>query len=205
MLSKRVIVVLAAAAAVTMSNAYAHDPMTFSWTAQEVCLGGDRGSFTPDGDVTNGVNQIPAVGSGKIVFYPARSTAVDEGSWMYFLPVFLPGLPPGAPRIPQNLFPVRTSAGQCIWTYQTGEDGSWTLELPRAGCTSKDTSGPNAGVPVVFTNGPKINGQFAKDMESFVAHRTGLVLEDGVDGNGFMFERFCIRTIHGVRVPQGHK
>lgn len=193
------------------SSAYAKDndgdkdrgegAMRFSWTAEEICLGGLRPTFTSDGDVTNFYGQIPAFGSGIISFHPAASTATEQGVWMFFQQFFQQ--PPNG--LPQNLFPARTSAGECTYMYQRGDGLSWTLAVPRAGCSGADTSGPDAGVKVTFTNGPKIHGQFAADLQSFVAHRNELAIEEGSDANGKQFERICMRMIQGVRLPDKNK
>ena len=195
--------VLVAIFAVSAAHANGYEQLSFSWTAQEVCLGGHPGTFTPDGDMTDFFSQIPAFGSGVITFNPRSGTATDTGNWMFFLPQFFLPQPPGTP---QNLFPARTSTGQCNWTYLPGVDLSWTLVTPAAGCGGPDTSGPNAGKgPFVFTNGSKIDGQFAADMQSFVAHRTELGIENGLDPYGNPFERICMRMIQGVRIPASRR
>ena len=189
---------LAAAMVAPLANAGDDGPMSFSWVAQDLCLVGDAGTFTPDGDVTNGYNQIPAFGTGTITFHPHRGTATDSGTWMYMLPLF--AFPNGG--APLNLFPVRTSTGTCAWNYIPGDGLSWRLETPRSGCGGPDTSGPNTGVVFTFTNGPSVHGQFAADMQSFVAERNELRIENGAASNGYRFERICMRKIQGVRLPR---
>ena len=202
--------VIATASVVSGSYARSNDdePMTFSWTAQEICLVGHPGTFTPGGDMTDFFAQIPAWGAGMITFHPAASTARDKGNWMFFLPQSFLTQPPGTP---QNVFPARTSVGECTLTYQPGDGLSFTLKAPRIGCSATDTSGPNQGVKTTFTNGPETRGQFAADMQSFVAHHNELgsqdkfVIETGSDTNGGQFERICMRAIQGVRLPSNKR
>ena len=178
------------------------DALTFSWTAEEICLVGPPGTFTPGGDITNFPNQIPAWGSGVITFHPATSSAIDTGTWMFFLPVFFLQQPPGTP---QGLFPARTSAAECVWTLQNGDGLSWTLEAPRTGCSGTDTSGPGEGTTIIFTDGAKVRGQFAADMQSFIAHRKELIIENGSISNGNQLQRICMRNMQGVRLQKQRK
>jgi hypothetical protein len=113
----------------------------------------------------------------------------------------MPGPQPQPTGDPLAVFPARVSTGSCSFIFQPGRHESFTLQIPPAGCTSTDTSGPNAGNTVTFTNGSLVQGQFSDDMQSFVAYRIGLETEIGSFAKGGQFERICMRELHGVRIP----
>jgi hypothetical protein len=174
--------------------------MTFSFIAQENCLYGGPGTFTPDGDVTNYYGGIGAAfGAGTITFDLRAGKAVEAANWMFQQQMGAP--PPTDPPTPLNVYPVRTSAGQCELTLVMGPKLSFTLEGPPQGCTSTDVTGPTAGQTFTFTGGPGVQGQFAADMRSFTAHRIALGVETGTDQSGGTFERICMRAVQGSRVP----
>lgn len=175
--------------------------MQFRWIAHQLCQYGGAGTFTPAGDVTNYFSLGTAYGSGTFTFNTSTGTVESAAGWLFethnnFLP-----LPPNGN--PQGVYPARTSEGTCTYSYLSDHEGTWTLEAPPTGCVSHDTSGPNVDKgDFTFTNGPKIKGQFAPDMQSFVAWSTELQVENGLTPNKEAFERICMTEFSGVRVAR---
>ena len=193
------ILMLAAAIVAVAADANADDsPLIYRYTGHETCIGGLPGTFFPGGDVTNFYWMIPSLGSGVITFHPVAHTASETNNWSYQI---MPGSQPQPNGGPLFIFPAMLATGSCAYIFEPGQKRSFTLQLPRAGCTSTDTSGPNNGNTVTFTNGPLVQGQFADDMQSFVAYRIGLTTENGSFAWGGEFERICMRELHGVRIP----
>jgi hypothetical protein len=193
------VLILTAATVTAAIGADADDAqLVFRYTGHETCVGGPPGIFTSGGDVTNYYWMIPALGSGVITFRPLSHAASDANNWAYQI---MPGSQPQPNGSPLSIFPARLATGSCVFIFEPGQHKSFTLQLPRAGCTSTDTSGPNNGNTVTFTNGPLVQGQFADDMQSFVAYRIGLTTETGSFASGGQFERICMRELHGVRIP----
>jgi len=173
------------------------DAIAFRYTAHDSCLGGGPGTFTFDGNVTQPYGMFPAIGTGVITFDFGSHTASDvNNSWQY---QFLPS-PPG---FPLNAYPAKQATGSCNYILRLGPDLSFTLQEPSTGCTSQDTTGPNAGSDntVTFTNAPKTQGQFSADMQSFVATLVTVGVETATSRNG-PSERICMREWHGVRLPK---
>ena len=187
------------AAIVTAAAVQADDgQLFFRYTGHETCIGGAPGTFTANGDVTNYYWMIPTVGSGVITFYPLGHAASDTNDWAYQI---MPGPQPQPNGTALNIFPARITTGSCTLIYEAGHKKSFTLQEPQAGCSATDTNGPNAGNTVTFTNGPPVHGQFADDMQSFVAYRIAPMTEMGRFALGGQFERICMRELHGVRIP----
>ena len=192
---------MTAAVVAAATNVRADDDLImFRYTGHETCVAGPPGTFTPDGDVRNSYFMLPALGSGVMTFNHMSHTASETNAWAYQI---MPGppLPPNQQPQGLNIFPAGMTTGSCSFIFQRGQKKSFTLQQPQAGCTATNTNGPYPRLTVTFTNAPLVQGQFAEDMQSFVAYRIGLTVENAWFSTGGQRERICMREYHGVRIP----
>ena len=173
------------------------DVMVFKFTLQESCTAGPPGTFTADGDIMKPAGLGFSHVAGTITFDPknAKVSTSDEAVFQ-FPPGFDFGKPEGTP---QGIYPVLTFKGTCTGFFQFFEDLSFTVQDQI--CMPVGQNGPPTGVTTTIS-GMKLKGQFAPDFQSFVGSSLGLTLELGIDSNGNRFERYCGKTVQGVRTSK---
>jgi hypothetical protein len=175
----------------------ANEVMMFHFTLQESCTSGPPGTFTPDGDIMKPAGLGFSHVAGRITFDAknARVAQTDEAVFQ-FPPGFDFSKPEGTP---QGAYPFLAFKGSCSGFFRLADDLSFTIQ--DGVCTPVGQNGPPTDVTTTIT-GMKLKGQFAADLQSFVGSSLGLNLELGVDSKGNRFERYCGKTIQGVRIPK---
>jgi len=173
------------------------DVMTFQFTLQEACTSGPPGTFTPDGDIKRPAGIGFSHVAGTITFDPnnARVSQTDEAVFQ-FPPFFDFNIPEGTP---QGLYPFLVFKTTCSGFFQLADDLSFTIQ--DGVCSPIGQNGPPSGVTTTLTR-LKLKGQFAADLQTFVGSSLELNLEHGADTAGNEFERYCGKTMQGVRIPR---
>jgi hypothetical protein len=170
------------------------DAMAFKFTFQESCTAGGRGTFTSDGDIRQPASLGFTHVAGTLTFDPRNATVAQTDEAVFqFAPSF-------DPSNPQGSYPVLTFKSTCTGSFQLLDDLSFTINDQV--CSSVGQNGPPTNMTTTI-RGIKYKGQFAPDFLSFVAYTPGLNFETGADPNGFVFERYCGRTVQGVRRSSG--
>lgn len=173
------------------------DVMIFQFTLQEACTSGPPGTFTADGDIKKPAGLGFSHVAGTITFDPmnARVSETDEAVFQ-FPPGFDFSIPEGTP---QGIYPFLVFKSTCSGFLQVADDLSFTIQ--DSVCIPIGQNGPPKDVTTTLT-GLRLKGQFAADLQSFVGASLELNLEHGADSNGNEFERFCGKTMQGVRIPR---
>jgi hypothetical protein len=196
--SKASLTFISAALVIMSQPALAAKPevMLFKFTLQESCTSGARGTFTGDGDITQPAGLGFSHVAGTLTFDAQNGTVLETDEAVFQFP---PGFDPGKPSgTPQGIYPVLTFISRCTGSFRLLDDLSFTINDQV--CTPVGQNGPPTNVTTTL-RGMKLKGQFAADLQSVVGWSLGLSLELGSDTAGNQFERYCGKTMQGVRVP----
>jgi hypothetical protein len=180
--------------------ALAGNLMSFKFVMQQNCISSPFG-FTSDFDIIGPGGPIPIEVSGNITFDTSNGLAFEHDHAIVQFAVF----PQNPPPTPSGIFPVLLFESQCIFDFEFSKDLSFTIAQKGRSCTSRALNGPNTGL--VSTNtGAKLAGQFAPDLQSFIAGNFEItVVETIFPPNAPQFNRICETTMQGVRVGSDKK
>jgi hypothetical protein len=178
--------------------------LSFKFVAQENCVGAPNFTPFPDVDPYN----YPWIAftdySGTLVFDASNHKALItyQGTWQ-----MVPGYSANPPDQPSGLHNLGfwKSDSQCEFHFEVSPDLSFSLQSTSAGCHSVVVAGPNVGTGDTILNS-RLTGQFAPDMQSFIAGHAGWnseqqpVVQTQLYDNGYALKRICTSIIHGVKV-----